>query len=148
MSPTAAAGLAIFAGVLIAIQAALLGVFERHIHPLTGAFWLHVAGTLFAFVLVLAVRPSFELDGLREFPWGVLAGVAGVGIVSAIAVAVAGLGLGTALVIVVATQLVIGFAMDAFGVTGVVVPVTVPRLAGLALIVAGVVLVYGRTPGT
>lgn len=148
MSPTAAAGLAIFAGVLIAVQAALLGAFERHVHPLTGALWVHIGGLVFAAALVLAVRPDLGLEGVRDYPWGLLAGVAGVGIVASIAVAVAGLGLGTALVIVVGTQLLVSFAMDAFGLAGVVVPVTLPRVGGLVLIVAGVVLVYGRTPGT
>jgi uncharacterized membrane protein YdcZ (DUF606 family) len=46
----------------------------------------------------------------------------------------------------VATQLVLGFALDAFGAAGVVVPVTAPRLFGLLLVIAGAALVYGRTP--
>jgi uncharacterized membrane protein YdcZ (DUF606 family) len=143
---TVAAGLAVFAGVLIVVQAALLGVFERYIHPVSGAFWVHVAGVVFGASLVLVARTGWGLPGVVAFPWGLLAGVAGIGIVASIAAAVAGAGLGTTLVIVVATQLVLGFALDAVGVTGVVVPITAPRLVGLILVVVGALLVYGRTP--
>lgn len=143
---TTAAGLALFAGVLIVIQAALLGLFERHIHPISGAFWIHVAGVVFGAALVLVARTGWGLSGVVAFPWGLLAGVAGIGIVASIAAAVAGAGLGTTLVIVVATQLVLGFALDAVGVTGVVVPITGPRVLGLVLVVVGALLVYGRTP--
>jgi uncharacterized membrane protein YdcZ (DUF606 family) len=41
---------------------------------------------------------------------------------------------------------VLGFGLDAFGLAGVVVPVTPQRLLGLVLVVAGAALVYGRTP--
>ncbi len=146
MSPTAAAGLAVFAGVLVAIQAALLGAFDRHVNALAGAFWVHLGGLAFVATLVAVTRIGFQPDGFREYPWGALAGVAGVGIVASVAVAVAGLGLGTTLVIVVAVQLTVGFAMDAFGVTGVVIPVTPLRVLGVVLIVVGALLTYVRTP--
>lgn len=148
MSPTAAAGLAVFAGVLIAVQATILGAFDRHIHALAGAFWVHVGGLILAALLVGVLGIGFQVEGLRAYPWGPLAGVAGVGIVASVAVAVTGLGLGTALVIVVAVQLVAGFALDAFGVTGVIVPITPLRVLGVVLIVVGALLTYVRTPTT
>lgn len=146
MSPGLGAGIALFAGVLVVAQAALLGLFERHIHPIAGAFWVHVAGVGFGLLLVAVTRVGWGLAGVAAFPWGLLAGVAGIGIVASIAAAVAGIGLGTTLVIVVATQLVLGFAADAVGAAGTVVPITVPRIVGLVLVIAGAVLVYGRTP--
>lgn len=148
MSQGLGASIALFAGILIVVQAALLGVFERYVHPIAGALWVHVAGVAFGLLLVLVSRVGWGLGGVAAFPWGLLAGVAGIGIVASVAAAVAGIGLGTTLVIVVATQLVLGFALDAVGATGVVVPVTWPRLFGLVLVIVGAVLVYGRAPPT
>lgn len=146
MTKMLAGSLAVLAGVLVATQAAILGAFERHIHPFTGAMWVHVGGLVFAAVVVAATGLGFGWAGVRAYPAGLLAGVCGVGIVAAIGAVVTPLGLGTTIVIVTAAQLLLGLALDAVGITGRVVPLTAPRVLGVVLVAAGALLVFGRTP--
>ena len=146
MSLSAAALVAVLAGLFIAGQAAVIGVLGRTVHPMTGAFWVHVGGAIFALVVVGVARFGFAVEEPRALGLGLLAGVVGVGIVTTIGIAVTPLGLGTAVVIITGTQLIGSLLLDAFGVTGRVIPLTVPRVGGVALMVAGALLVFGRTP--
>ncbi len=143
-----ATGLAVLAGILVAVQAALLGPFARHTHPLVAGFWVHVAGAASAAVAVFAARLGWGWSGVATFPWGLVAGLAGVGIVASIGAAVVPLGLGATIVVVTATQLAVGLVLDAVGTVGRVVPITASRLLGAVLVVAGAVLVLDRTPSS
>lgn len=146
MSLTGAGLVAVLAGLFVAGQAAVIGVLGMRVHPMTGAFWVHVGGTVFALAVVAAGRFGFAVPAVTTMSMALLAGAVGVGIVTSIGIAVGPLGLGTAVVIITGTQLVASFLLDALGVTGRVIPLTVPRLAGVALMVAGAILVFGRTP--
>lgn len=143
-----AAGLAVLAGVLVAVQAALLGAFGRHLHPFVAGLWVHAAGAAFAVAVVAATRLSWGWSGLMAYPWGLAAGLAGVGIVASVGAAVIPLGLATTIVVVTATQLAMGLVLDALGMAGRIVPITASRLLGVALVVAGALLVFDRTPSS
>lgn len=148
LSMPLAAGLAVLAGVLVAVQAALLGPFARHLNPLVAGFWVHAAGAVFAAVAVAISRLAWGWSGIAAFPWGLAAGIAGVGIVASIGAAVIPLGLGTTIVVVTATQLAVGLVVDALGMVGRTVPITAPRLLGVVLVVAGAVLVFRTSPSS
>jgi bacterial/archaeal transporter family-2 protein len=135
---------AIVAGTLIAAQSALIGVFGQQVHPFVAATWIHLAGLAFGVAGVLLSGLGFEVVAVRRAPLGLLAGVAGMLLVTAIAVSVAGVGLVSTLAVVTATQLLVGFVLEATGVFGRVVAVDPIRVGGAVLIVAGVVLVVGR----
>ncbi len=135
---------ALAAGVFIALQSGLIGGFGERVPPLTVALWVHVAGLVAAFAGVVATGAGFHLAAVRAQPVGLLAGVFGVGIVSTIAIAVAPIGLGATLAIVTGTQLLLAFALEAAGVLGPRVAFDPLRVVGVALIVAGVLLVFGR----
>ncbi|MFP4312224.1 MAG: DMT family transporter [Nitriliruptoraceae bacterium] len=138
---------AIFAGTLIAIQSAILGAFGERLHPLVAATWVHVGGLALGVVLVaLSPRLGFELAVVREAPWGLLAGVAGLLLVTGVAVAVAGLGLASTLAIVTAVQLLVGFGLEASGVLARTVALDPVRLVGALLLVVGAYLVVSRGP--
>ncbi|MFN2557120.1 MAG: DMT family transporter [Nitriliruptorales bacterium] len=137
-----AGGLAVLAGVLVAVQAGLLGPFARHVQPFVAGFWVHAAGAVFAAAAVAATGLSWGWSGIVAFPWGLAAGLAGVGIVASIGAAVVPLGLGTTIVVVTATQLAVALVLDAVGMSGRVVPITVSRLLGVVLVVAGALLVF------
>jgi transporter family-2 protein len=138
---------AIFAGALIAIQSAILGAFGERLHPLVAATWVHVGGLALGIVLVaLSPRLGFEFAVVRQAPWGLLAGVAGLLLVTGIAVAVAGLGLASTLAIVTAVQLVVGFSLEASGVLGRTVALDPVRMIGALLLVAGAYLIVSRGP--
>lgn len=138
---------AVFAGVLIAIQAAILGAFGERLNPFVASTWVHVGGLLFGATGVLVARLGFHVDVVRQTPWGLLAGVAGLLLVSGIAVAVGGIGLASTLAIVTAVQLLVGFGLEASGLLGRTVALDPVRIGGAVLIVAGVYLVAARGPG-
>lgn len=136
---------ALFAGALIAIQSAIIGAFGESINPFVAAVWVHVGGLIFGVLGVLvAPRLGFEFAAVRQAPWGLLAGVAGMLLVTGVAVAVGGLGLASTLAIVTGAQLVIGFVIEAAGIAGPRVPVDPVRVLGALVIVAGVYLVASR----
>lgn len=137
---------AVIAGVLIAFQSALIGVFGSQVHPFVAAMWVHAAGLVFGIVGVLASRLGFGFVTVRQAPLGLLAGVAGMLLVTAIAVAVGGAGLATTLAIVTGVQLLVGFVLEATGFLGRAVAVDPVRIGGAVLIVIGVVLVASRSP--
>jgi bacterial/archaeal transporter family-2 protein len=93
---------------------------------------------------VLLSGDWFGLAAVRAAPVGLLAGVAGVGIVTSIAIAVAPLGLAATLAVVTGVQLLLAFGLEAAGIAGPRVPVDPLRLLGAALLVVGVLLVFGR----
>jgi bacterial/archaeal transporter family-2 protein len=138
---------AIAAGILIAVQTAIIGAFGGTMHPFVAAMWVHLGGLLFGAVgVAVAPRLGFEVAALRAAPWGLLGGVAGMLLVTGIAVAVGGLGLASTLATVTAMQLLVGFALESTGVLGRVVALDPVRIGGAVLIVLGVVLVVGRGP--
>ena len=137
---------AILAGVLIAVQSAIIGAFGDRVSPFVVAFWVHVGGLVFGSVGVLASRLDFRVAEVRQAPWVLLAGVAGMLLVTGIAIAVGGLGLASTLAIVTGVQLVVGFAIESSGLLGRAVALDPIRLGGALLIVAGVYVVASRGP--
>jgi transporter family-2 protein len=70
-------------------------------------------------------------------------GLSGLVILSCAAVAFPRLGASTTTVLAVASQLVTALVLDRLGVTGQHIPLTGPRVLGLALVAVGVALVLG-----
>jgi transporter family-2 protein len=138
---------AVIAGVLIAVQSAVIGAFGERLHPFVASTWVHVGGLAFGLTGVLVARLGFQVDVVRQTPWGLLAGVAGVLLVTGIAIAVGGIGLASTLAIVTGVQLLVGFLLESSGVLGRTVALDPVRLLGAGLIVAGVYLVASRGPG-
>lgn len=137
---------AIVAGALIALQSALVGLLGARVHPFVAATWIHGAGLVFGIVAILLLgRLDFETAVVRESPWLLLAGVAGMLLVTGIAVAVAGLGLASTIAVVTGVQLLTGFALEASPLAETVTATFDPlRFVGAAMIVAGAYLVVSR----
>ena len=136
---------AIAAGTLIAIQSAIIGAWGESLNPFTAAVWVHLGGLVFGVVgVLLAPRLGFEVAAVRQAPWGLLAGVAGMLLVTGIAVAVSGLGLASTLAVVTGVQLIVGFGLEVSGVIGRSVALDPVRVGGALLIVAGVYVVVSR----
>lgn len=145
MTPALAALVAaVAAGTFIAVQAALIGAFGQRVPAITVALWVHAAGLAAAAVGVLVTGQGLHLASVRAQPVGLLAGVAGVGIVTSIAIAVAPLGLAATLAVVTGIQLLLAFAFEALGWFGPRIQLDPLRFVGAALIVVGVLLVFGR----
>jgi uncharacterized membrane protein YdcZ (DUF606 family) len=134
------------AGTLIAIQSAILGAFGERLPAFVVATWIHLGGLAFAVAVLLLTRTDPQVAVVRTAPWGLLAGVAGVLLITAITYAIGGLGLASTLALVTGVQLLVGFGLEATGVLGRAVALDPVRVGGAALIVLGVYAVVGRGP--
>ena len=144
MRPALLAGIA--AGTLIAVQTAIISAFGERLPAFVVATWVHVGGLAFALGAVALSRTDLRFDVVRTAPGGLLAGVAGVLLITGIAVAVGGLGVASTLALVTGVQLLVGFGLEWAGIAGRAVALDPVRLGGAALIVIGVYVVVGRGP--
>jgi uncharacterized membrane protein YdcZ (DUF606 family) len=136
----------IAAGTLIAMQTAIISAFGERLPAFVVATWVHVGGLAFALAAVALTRTNLQVAVVRAAPWGLLAGVAGVLLITGIAIAVGGLGLASTLALVTGVQLLVGFGLESSGLAGRIVALDPVRLGGAALIVIGVYVVVGRGP--
>ena len=145
-SELVATAAAIVAGVFVALMIRINATLGEHVGVLEGSFVVHLVGTGFAALLVLPRwRPSLPRS-LRETPgYLFLGGVLGVLIVMLANVVVPHLGVALSLCLAVAANLGFSTVADHFGWFGLpAFPVSARRLLGLALVIAGVLLVaYG-----
>lgn len=88
-------------------------------------------------VSLFVARPEFTG---RTISYGIASGVLGAFIVGSIAFAASQGGVAKALSLVVGTQLVAGLILDSLGLLGVEAAFSIPKAVGIALIVAGGVL--------
>lgn len=145
MTRTAAVALVIAAGVVIASQAPVNGRLGRQIGGLQAATVSFLVGTA-ALVVITAVFADGGLGtigGAHRAPWWALIG----GLLGAFYVAVAlltvrTLGVTVLTALVVASQLATAVVLDRFGLFGLTRHhITPPQLLGVALLLAGTVLV-------
>ncbi len=136
------------AGTLIAVQTAIISAFGERLPAFVVATWVHVGGLAFALGAVLLTRTDLQASVVRAAPWGLLAGVAGVLLITGVAIAVGGLGIASTLALVTGVQLLVGFGLESSGITGRIVALDPVRLGGAALIVIGVYVIVGRGPAT
>ncbi|WP_338831995.1 DMT family transporter [Bradyrhizobium sp. 27S5] len=137
--------LALGAGICVAVQQVLNGNLRAALNsPAWAGLVSYLGGLVTMAVVVVATRepvPSWKL--VSAVPWwawsgGVLGGV----FILLMILLLPSLGAATLLALVVAGQMVAGIAMDHFGVFGLAQhPVSFSRLAGIALIIGGVLLI-------
>jgi bacterial/archaeal transporter family-2 protein len=139
--------LSLFAGLAGAAQVAINGSFGERIGTLEAtAFNIFVSGLILA-VIVLVARGGFAsvVDGLRQPAWLWLGGVAGAIVVGTITFAGPRIGALATIALLIAGQLALGVLIDAYGWFAVErIPVAWSRLAGVALLFAGALLVLKR----
>ena len=146
MQTTLFALLAMGAGACIALQASANGSFRKNLgdNPLFAAC-LSILGTvLTAAAAMLVFRPPVpSMAVLRETPWwNWIGGPLGALIVLAGAALTARLGAALFIALVVGGQLLCSLALDHFALVGLnEQPVTLGRLLGAALVVAGVLCI-------
>ncbi|MEX2533465.1 MAG: DMT family transporter [Nitriliruptoraceae bacterium] len=138
---------ALLVGVVVAIQAAVLGAYGDRLHPVTLSMWAHAGGLLFGIIVVTVGRFGFGWSAFRAAPWGAIAGVGGFLIITGLTIAVASIGVASTLAIVIASQLALTFVFEAVGFGGRQLNVDPWRLFGAALMVIGAWLVASRGAG-
>jgi transporter family-2 protein len=131
--------LAVVAGVCVAVQTSLTGAAQRTLGPLVLASISGFTTGAFALLISLVVaKPEFT-D--RAVGYAVASGILGAVIVSSVAAAAGQAGVAQALSLVIATQLIVGLLLDAFGVFGAGADFSVLKALGILLIIVGGVLV-------
>lgn len=143
MSRGAAIAITIGAGLIVGVQSPANGALSRHVGDLGAAFVsILVAFTIITLLLLIAGHPG-RLSGLSAArPEQFLGGIGAVAVVTAGLIAVRTLGAGAVVALLVCSQLVISILADRLGWFGLQhVAIGVGRLAGLALVVAGTVLI-------
>ncbi len=137
--------LALGAGIAVAVQQVLNGNLRSALNsPAWAGLVSYLGGFVTMAVVLVATRepvPSWKL--VSAVPWwawsgGILGGV----FILLMILLLPSLGAATLLALVVAGQMTAGIAMDHFGVFGLTQhPISISRLAGIALIIGGVLLI-------
>ncbi len=143
MSRATAVSLAIAAGLLVGLQPAANSALSNRVGDF-GAAFVSVAITfvVVAILLLVAGHPG-RLSGLGSVRLAELVGgVGGAAVVTVGLIAVRTLGAGAVVALLVGAQLVISILVDRLGWFGVhQVAISPGRLIGLALVIAGTVLI-------
>ena len=133
------------AGALMPLQAGVNAQLARWVgHPVTASLVSFAVGTLALLAYTAAARPPLPtLSALGSAPWWVwVGGLLGGVFVTAAAAFAPRLGAATFISITIAGQVLVSILLDHFGVVGFAArPLTVPRLLGALLLIAGVLLV-------
>ena len=144
MDRTLAVVLTAMVGGAVALQAPINSRLGKGVGTFQAAFLSFAIGTLA--LLVIASLAGGGLGGIRHVtsvPWYYLiGGLLGVAYVSTVLVTVRALGAGGVTAATIAGQLTLAVMVDQFGWLGVAQrSITVSRVAGIALLAAGVVLI-------
>jgi bacterial/archaeal transporter family-2 protein len=131
------------AGLLVGLQPAANAALSKHVGDLGAAFVsLVVATALIGVLLVVAGHPG-QLTGVTSLkPEHLVGALGGAAVVSVGLIAVKPLGAGSVIALLVASQVVMSVAADRLGWFGVHhVGLSAGRLVGVALVIAGTLLV-------
>jgi transporter family-2 protein len=111
--------------------------------PVNAAFVSFAVGTAALGIMALALQTRPDVQAAKALPaWAWAGGLYGVVFVVAAAWAVPRLGVAMTVTLMVAGQLLLSLTLDHFGALGVPrQPMNLGRVAGVALVIAGVVLV-------
>ena len=131
-------------GGLIALQAPINSHLGKAIGTFQAAFLSFAIGTLLLAVIASLARGGYtHVAEARHVTWYyLLGGVLGAAYVTTVLVTVRSLGAGGVVAATIAGQLTMGVVVDQFGLLGVAKdPVTAGKIAGIALLAAGVFLI-------
>jgi len=111
--------------------------------PVNAAFMSFLVGTVALGLLALSLQARPDMTAARALPvWAWFGGLCGAIFVVAATWGVPRLGVATTITLMVAGQLILSLALDHFGAFGVPQqPLNLTRVAGVALVVGGVLLV-------
>jgi len=142
MDRNGAFALTIAASALVAAQAPINSHLGKAIGTFQAAFISFAIGTL-ALVVVVSFAGGFGQIHLTSVPWYYLTGgLLGAAYVTTVLVTVRSLGAGGVVAATIAGQLTLSVVVDQFGWLGVDrEPITLARLAGIALLALGVFLI-------
>lgn len=131
--------LAVLAGLCVAVQTSLTGAAQRILGPpVLVAISGLTTGIVALGISLLIAKPEFTG---RAVGYAFASGILGAVIVGSIAVAAGQAGVARALSLVIATQLITGLLLDAFGIFGAGADFSILKALGVLLIIVGGALV-------
>ena len=136
-------------GGLIALQAPINSGLGKAVGTFQAAFVSFSIGTLLLAAIAASARGGMgQVAEVREVPWHLLlGGILGACYVTSVLVTVRTLGAGGVVAATIAGQLAISVVVDQLGILGVAKqPISLARVAGIALLAAGTSLVV-KDPG-
>jgi bacterial/archaeal transporter family-2 protein len=142
-----AVALCVLAGLAGPVQAAVMGELGERV-GIVPALGISALATMLLVGAALAARRSFDgvAAALREPPWLLIGGVLSVFIVLTVTVAPPRIGTAATIGVIIAGNLAMAAAIDAFGFFGVErIPLAWPRVLGIALLAAGAALTLQRS---
>jgi transporter family-2 protein len=132
------------AGGLVALQAPINSMLGRSVGTFQAAFMSFAIGTVVLALIAGLAKGGFgDVGEARHLPWYYLTGgMLGAAYVTTVLVTVRALGAGGVVAATISGQLTLGVLIDQLGILGVTrQPITVTRIAGVALLAAGTYLV-------
>jgi transporter family-2 protein len=142
--PLAATLLVLIGGAFLAMQAPTNAMLVPGVgSPLNAALVSFLVGSLVLLAVALVARAQPNLAVVRVLPWYAwLGGAYGAVLVAALTYSAPKIGVGPTVTLAIAGQVAMAMVIDHYGWLGMARhPVNAIRLAGLALVVVGVVLV-------
>jgi transporter family-2 protein len=138
-----AISLTIAAGLLVGVQPAANAALSDHVGDFGAAFVSIAVTFAIAAILLVVTGDAGRLSGLGSVrPEQLIGGVGGAAVVTVSLIVVRTLGAGAVVALLVGAQLVISMVVDRLGWFGVhQIGITPVRLLGLALVIAGTVLI-------
>ncbi len=126
-------------GIAIGLQSPMSSILGNKLGLMEGAFIVHFSGAVAASIPLL-IWSGGNLAKWRDVPWYTLgAGAFGLVVVSALSFIIPKVGVAPAIILLVLGQLVVGSILDHYGLLGAAVrPLTLQRLIGLIVVMAGV----------
>jgi bacterial/archaeal transporter family-2 protein len=143
----AAVALAVTAGLAGSVQVAVMGRLGQRIGVIEALVFATAISLVLVVVALLVVRQSLAAftEGLRAPAWMWLGGLMGALIVFTITYAGPRIGTAATIGLLIAGQLTMGAAIDRYGLFGLEqIPLTWPRLLGIALLAIGAALSLHR----
>jgi uncharacterized membrane protein YdcZ (DUF606 family) len=132
---------AVAVGIGVACQVAVLGRSSGKLHPLAISVGLQLAGLLVGTVWVVSQRAWSDVTTVVAQWWWVPLGALGWLLVAALGFASHRIGVTTTLGLAVSSQLLVGLGLD---IRGGAANLGFRPIAGVALLVAGLILITGR----
>jgi transporter family-2 protein len=133
----------LFSGMIISLANVMSGVLTAKTGLLAVSFWVHLTGTILAFLFYLKDRrkASVWLHVLKTDPSAYLGGFFGVFATVMIAYSVMEIGAFVLTLLLIATQLILSIIVDHFGLFGFArSPLTKQKAISICMILGGVVM--------
>jgi len=134
--------LGLLGGLAVGLQGPLASLITQRLGLLESIFIVHMGGAL-AVTVPLLLRGGGRMGEFRSVPWYALgAGVLGLVILGAVSYTIPRVGVAPTVTLIVAGQLVLGVALDHFGLLGAEVRhLDLQRLIGVVVLFVGVWLI-------